>query len=54
MRRRLLIPRSSWDVYVSAAETARLTALAEDLRVQLDTLMAEWEEVMMQLEGAVS
>ena len=41
-------------VYVSAAETARLTALAEDLRAQLDTLMAEWEELMMQLEGAVS
>ena len=41
-------------VYVSAAETARLTALAVDLRAQLDAHMAEWEELMMQLEGAVS
>jgi len=41
-------------VYVSAAETGRLTALSEDLRAQLDTLMAEWEELMMQLDGAVS
>jgi ATP-binding cassette subfamily F protein 3 len=40
--------------YVSAAETARLTALAEDLRAQLAALTAEWEELMMQLEGAVS
>jgi ATP-binding cassette subfamily F protein 3 len=40
--------------YVSATETARLTALAEDLRAQLAALTAEWEELMMQLEGAVS
>jgi len=40
--------------YISAAETARLTALAEDLRAQLAALTAEWEELMMQLEGAVS
>jgi ATP-binding cassette subfamily F protein 3 len=40
--------------YVSAAETARLTALADDLRAQLAALTAEWEELMMQLEGAVS
>jgi ATP-binding cassette subfamily F protein 3 len=40
--------------YVSAAETARLTALAENLRAQLAALTAEWEELMMQLEGAVS
>jgi ATP-binding cassette subfamily F protein 3 len=40
--------------YVSAAETARLTALAEDLRAQLAALMAEWEELIMQLDGAVS
>jgi ATP-binding cassette subfamily F protein 3 len=38
--------------YVSAAETARLTALAEDLRSQLAALTAEWEELMGQLEGA--
>jgi ATP-binding cassette subfamily F protein 3 len=38
--------------YVSAAETARLTALADDLRGQLASLTAEWEELMMQLEGA--
>jgi ATP-binding cassette subfamily F protein 3 len=38
-------------VYVSAAETARLTALAEELRTQLETLTAEWEELMGQLDG---
>jgi ATP-binding cassette subfamily F protein 3 len=38
--------------YVSAAETARLTALAGDLRSQLSALTAEWEELMGQLEGA--
>jgi ATP-binding cassette subfamily F protein 3 len=38
-------------VYVSAAETARLTALAEDLRSQLAACTAEWEELMMQLDG---
>ncbi len=39
-------------VYVSAQETARLTALADDLRLQLSTLTAEWEDLMLQLEGA--
>ena len=39
-------------VYVSAEETRRLTDLAEDLRKQLATLTAEWEELMVQLEGA--
>jgi ATP-binding cassette subfamily F protein 3 len=39
-------------VYVSAAETQRLTALAEELRGQLEALTAEWEELMGQLEGA--
>ena len=39
-------------IFVSAAETQRLTALAEDLRDQLAALTAEWEELMMQLEGA--
>jgi len=37
--------------YVSAAETARLTALAEDLRGQLHSLTTEWEELMLQLEA---
>jgi ATP-binding cassette subfamily F protein 3 len=39
-------------VYVSAAETQRLTDLAAELRSQLVALTAEWEELMMQLEGA--
>ena len=38
-------------VYVSAAETQRLTALAEELREQLVALTAEWEELMGQLDG---
>jgi ATP-binding cassette, subfamily F, member 3 len=38
-------------VYVSAAETQRLSSLAEDLREQLAALTSEWEELMMQLEG---
>jgi ATP-binding cassette subfamily F protein 3 len=38
-------------VYVSAAETERLTGLAVDLRAQLALLTAEWEELMLQLEG---
>ena len=37
-------------VYVSAAESQRLTALASDLRIQLAALTAEWEDLMMQLE----
>jgi ATP-binding cassette subfamily F protein 3 len=37
-------------VYVSAAETQRLTDLAENLREQLAALTAEWEELMLQLE----
>ncbi len=39
-------------VYVSAAETQRLTDLALSLREQLAAFTAEWEELMMQLEGA--
>ncbi|HKF47634.1 MAG TPA: ABC-F family ATP-binding cassette domain-containing protein [Terracidiphilus sp.] len=39
-------------VFISAAETQRLTDLAEDLRAQLASLTSEWEELMMQLEGA--
>ncbi len=38
--------------YVSAAETQRLTDLASELRTQLATLTAEWEDLMLQLEGA--
>jgi ATP-binding cassette subfamily F protein 3 len=38
-------------VYVSAAETQRLTTLAEELREQLATLTAEWEDLTMQLDG---
>ena len=38
-------------VYVSAVETQRLTTLADDLRVQLAALTAEWEDLMMQLDG---
>jgi ATP-binding cassette, subfamily F, member 3 len=38
-------------VYVSAAETERLTRLAEELRAQLAALTVEWEELMEQLEG---
>ncbi len=37
--------------YVSAAETQRLTTLAEDLRAQLNSLTAEWEDLMLQLEA---
>jgi ATP-binding cassette, subfamily F, member 3 len=38
-------------VYVSAAETERLTILAEELRGQLTALTAEWEELTAQLES---
>jgi ATP-binding cassette subfamily F protein 3 len=38
-------------VYISAAETQRLSALAEELRAQLAEFTAEWEELMMQLDG---
>jgi ATP-binding cassette subfamily F protein 3 len=38
-------------VYVSAAETARLTALADDLCAQLSACTAEWEQLMMQLDA---
>jgi ATP-binding cassette subfamily F protein 3 len=38
-------------VYISAAETQRLSTLAEDLRAQLASFTAEWEELMMQLDG---
>jgi ATP-binding cassette subfamily F protein 3 len=36
-------------VYVSAAETERLSALAEELREQLAAFTVEWEELMMLL-----
>jgi ATP-binding cassette subfamily F protein 3 len=38
-------------VYVSAAETARLSALGDDLRAQLAAFTTEWEDLMMQLDG---
>jgi ATP-binding cassette subfamily F protein 3 len=38
-------------VYVSAAETQRLTTLAEELRARAATLTGEWEELMEQLEA---
>jgi ATP-binding cassette subfamily F protein 3 len=37
-------------VYVSAAETQRLTVLAAELRAQLAALTGEWEELTAQLE----
>jgi len=37
-------------IFISAEETQRLTQLAEDLRTQRDTLTAEWEDLMLQLE----
>jgi ATP-binding cassette subfamily F protein 3 len=39
-------------VYVSAAETYRLTVLAAELRDQLAAFTAEWEELMGLLDGA--
>jgi ATP-binding cassette subfamily F protein 3 len=38
-------------IYVSAAETERLTKLAEELRGQLAALTVEWEELTAQLES---
>jgi ATP-binding cassette, subfamily F, member 3 len=38
-------------VYISSAETQRLTELGAGLREQLARLTAEWEELMLQLEG---
>jgi ATP-binding cassette subfamily F protein 3 len=38
-------------VYVSAAETQRLTTLAEELRAHAATLTGEWEELMEQLQA---
>jgi len=48
----IAVTEEQLSVYVSAEETQRLSALAEDLRSQLATFTAEWEELMMQLEGA--
>jgi ATP-binding cassette, subfamily F, member 3 len=39
-------------VFISAAETQRLTELATRLREELGQLTTEWEELMVQLEGA--
>jgi ATP-binding cassette subfamily F protein 3 len=41
-------------VYVSAAETQRMTALAEELRDQLVAHTEEWEELMGQLDEQAS
>ena len=38
-------------VYVSAAETQRLSDLASELRSQLGSFTAEWEDLMLQLDG---
>jgi len=38
-------------VYVSAAETQRLAAPAEELRAQLAALTNEWEDLIAQLEA---
>jgi ATP-binding cassette subfamily F protein 3 len=38
-------------VFVSAAETQRLSTLGESLRSELASLTAEWEELMLQLES---
>ena len=48
----LALTEQQLGVYMSAEETQRLSALAEDLRAQQATLTAEWEELMMQLESA--
>ena len=37
-------------VFISADETQRLSALAEELRAQLSAFTSEWEDLMMQLE----
>ncbi len=38
-------------IYISAAETERLTTLSKELRGQLAGLTSEWEELTEQLEG---
>ena len=47
----LAMTETQLGVYVSAAETQRLSTLAEELRGQLSALTSEWEELMMQLEA---
>ncbi len=47
----LALTETQLGVYVSAAETQRLTTLAEELRGQLVSLTDEWEDLMMQLEA---
>ena len=44
----------SLGVYVSAEETARLTAELDSLRDQHATLTTEWEDLMLQVEEFVS
>ncbi|MGB6974132.1 MAG: ABC-F family ATP-binding cassette domain-containing protein [Terracidiphilus sp.] len=48
----LVLTEQELGVYVSAAETERLTQLAANLREEATALTAEWEELMLQLEGA--
>ncbi len=43
---------SALAIFVSAAETARLTALLASQRQELDALMAEWEGVSQTIESA--
>ena len=52
LRLRLRTTEEQLGVYVSAAETQRLTELAAALRSELGSLTAEWEELMLQLDGA--
>jgi ATP-binding cassette subfamily F protein 3 len=40
--------------FISVAETQRQSALLEDLRVRHTVLLAEWEELALALEEAVS
>jgi ATP-binding cassette subfamily F protein 3 len=47
----IALTEQEMSVYVSAAETARLSNLSEELRAQLAAHTAEWEDLMMQLEG---
>ena len=47
----IAITEQQLGVFVSAAETQRLTTLAEELRRQLGEFTTEWEELSLQLEA---
>jgi ATP-binding cassette, subfamily F, member 3 len=47
----LALTEEQLGVFVSAEETQRLAQLSENLRAQLNTLTAEWEDLMLQLEA---